>query len=105
MLGLIQPFTLSQTAHLLALPTSNTSRGNSNITNANGSDIGTASANNSRFLAYQNLDFGIKMQYPSNWTKLEDNLLLHTIVAFSNDTPEPLRFYESYLRRSGFTCL
>ena len=92
MLGLIQPFTLSQTAHLLALPTSNTTRGNSNITNANGSDISTASANNSRFLAYQNLDFGIKMQYPSNWTKLEDNLLLHTIAAFSNIHRNPYDF-------------
>jgi hypothetical protein len=33
-------------------------------------------------LTYQNPDFGIKMQYPSNWTKQEDNLLLHTIAAF-----------------------
>lgn len=38
---------------------------------------------NSTSLTYQNHDFGIKMQYPSNWTKREDNLGLHTIVAFS----------------------
>jgi len=38
---------------------------------------------NSTFLIYQNHDFGIKMQYPSNWTKQEDNLALHTIVGFS----------------------
>ncbi len=33
-------------------------------------------------LTYQNPDFGIKLQYPSNWTKQEDNLFLHTIAAF-----------------------
>jgi hypothetical protein len=38
---------------------------------------------NSTFLTYQNSDFQIKMQYPSNWTKQEDNLALHTIVGFS----------------------
>ena len=38
---------------------------------------------NSTFLTYQNPDFQIKMQYPSNWTKQEDNLALHTIVGFS----------------------
>ncbi len=40
-----------------------------------------ASANGSP-LTYQNPDFGIKLKYPSNWTKQEDGLLLHTIVAF-----------------------
>jgi hypothetical protein len=38
---------------------------------------------NSTFLIYQNPDFQIKMLYPSNWTKQEDNLALHTIVGFS----------------------
>ncbi|HET7149045.1 MAG TPA: hypothetical protein VFI73_11155 [Candidatus Nitrosopolaris sp.] len=38
---------------------------------------------NGTTLTYQNPDFGIKMQYPSNWIKQEDNLLLHTVVAFS----------------------
>jgi hypothetical protein len=38
--------------------------------------------NINRTLTYENRDFGIKMQYPSNWIKLQDNLLLHTIVAF-----------------------
>lgn len=34
------------------------------------------------FLTYENHDFGIKMQYPSDWIKMEDNLLFHTIAAF-----------------------
>lgn len=38
--------------------------------------------NSNSTLSYQNPDFGIKMQYPANWTLLEDNLLLHTIAAF-----------------------
>ena len=38
--------------------------------------------NSNTSLTYQNPDFGIKMQYPSNWTKQQDNLVLHTIVAF-----------------------
>ncbi|NAL78634.1 hypothetical protein [Nitrososphaera sp. AFS] len=41
-----------------------------------------AHANNGTLLTYQNPDFGIKLKYPSNWTKIEDGLLLHTIVAF-----------------------
>lgn len=44
-----------------------------------------ALANNnesSTFLTYENPDLGLKMQYPSNWIKQQDNLLLHTIVAF-----------------------
>jgi eukaryotic-like serine/threonine-protein kinase len=39
--------------------------------------------NNGTFLTYQNPDFHIKMRYPSNWTKQEDNLAKHTIVGFS----------------------
>jgi hypothetical protein len=39
---------------------------------------------NGTALTYQNPDFGIKMQYPSNWIKQQDNLLLHTIVAFNS---------------------
>lgn len=38
--------------------------------------------NNGTLLTYQNPDFGIKIKYPSNWTKIEDGLSLHTIVAF-----------------------
>lgn len=38
--------------------------------------------NNGTLLTYQNPDFGIKLKYPSNWTKIEDGLLLHSIVAF-----------------------
>jgi hypothetical protein len=41
-----------------------------------------AHANNVTLLTYQNPDFDIKIKYPSNWTKIEDGLLLHTIVAF-----------------------
>jgi hypothetical protein len=41
-----------------------------------------ANTNNGTLLTYQNPDFGIKIKYPSNWTKIEDGLLLHTIVAF-----------------------
>jgi eukaryotic-like serine/threonine-protein kinase len=49
-----------------------------------GKNQGAAVKNsNSTFLTYQNPDFEIKMQYPSNWTKQEDNLALHTIVVFS----------------------
>jgi hypothetical protein len=48
---------------------------------------GTQSKNNnnvnsSTLLTYENPDFGIKMQYPSNWIKLQDNLVHSTIVAF-----------------------
>ena len=39
-------------------------------------------SNNGTLLTYQNPDFGIKIKYPSNWTKIEDGLLLHSIVAF-----------------------
>jgi hypothetical protein len=39
--------------------------------------------NNGTFLTYQSPDFHIKMRYPSNWTKQEDNLAKHTIVGFS----------------------
>lgn len=37
---------------------------------------------NSTLLTYENPDFGIKMQYPSNWITLQDNLVHSTIVAF-----------------------
>ena len=41
-----------------------------------GKNQGAAVKNsNSTFLTYQNPDFEIKMQYPSNWTKQEDNLI------------------------------
>ena len=53
-----------------------------NQTFAQGQPQMPAHANNGTLLTYQNPDFGIKMKYPSNWTKLEDGLLLHTIVAF-----------------------
>jgi len=39
-------------------------------------------AKNSTFLTYENPDFAIKMRYPSDWIKQEDNLLFHTIAAF-----------------------
>src|SRR5947209_6368082 len=38
--------------------------------------------NSSTVLTYENPDFGIKMQYPSNWIKLQDNLVHSTIIAF-----------------------
>lgn len=41
-----------------------------------------SSTKNATFLTYENPDFGIKARYPSNWIKLEDNLLFHTIAAF-----------------------
>jgi hypothetical protein len=47
------------------------------------SQVAAVKNSNSTFLKYQNPDFEIKMQYPSNWTKQEDNLALHTIVGFS----------------------
>jgi hypothetical protein len=53
---------------------------NKNIRRSHGAAVKNS---NSAFLAYQNPDFEIKMQYPSNWTKQEDNLALHTIVGFS----------------------
>jgi hypothetical protein len=84
-LGLIQPFTPPLIPHVLALNTSTASSSSS----SNGTS--TASANSS-FLTYQNPDFGIKMQYPSNWTKQEDNLLLHTIAAFSLIHQNPFDF-------------
>lgn len=42
----------------------------------------SGTARNSTFLTYENPDFGIKMRYPSDWIKQEDNLLFHTIAAF-----------------------
>ena len=36
----------------------------------------------STFLTYEDPELGLKMQYPSNWIKQQDNLLRHTIVAF-----------------------
>jgi hypothetical protein len=85
-LGLIQPFTPPLISHVLALdPSTASSSSNSNGTS-------TASANNSSFLTYQNPDFGIRMQYPSNWTKHEDNLLLHTIAAFTLIHQNPFDF-------------
>jgi hypothetical protein len=84
-LGLIQPFTPPLIAHVLALATSSAS---SSI----GNDTMAASANNSSFLTYQNPDFGISMQYPSNWTIQEDNLRLHTIAAFSAIHENPYDF-------------
>jgi hypothetical protein len=47
------------------------------------SQVAAVKNSNSTFLKYQIPDFEIKMQYPSNWTKQEDNLALHTIVGFS----------------------
>jgi hypothetical protein len=70
----------------------NNSRTNSGSTSA-GVIVGTGAAgahfnnntnvNNHTLLTYQNPDFGIKMLYPSNWIKQEDNLFLHTIVVFA----------------------
>ena len=88
-LGLIQPFTSPQNSHVFA-----SDRNTAMTTAYSGSSNGTstASANNSSFLAYQNPDFGIGMQYPYNWTKQEDNLLLHTIAAFSSIHQNPFDF-------------
>jgi len=78
-----------------ALGQSGTNSTNNQISNSGtGSGVTTASGmarpqsnnntiSNGTTLTYQNPDFGIKMQYPSNWIKQQDNLLLHTIVAFS----------------------
>jgi hypothetical protein len=86
-LGLIQPSPLI--SHVSgATNTSNSNR--SSNSNINGTS--TAYTNNSSFLMYKNLDFGIKMQYPSNWTKQEDNLQLHTIAAFSLIHQNPFDF-------------
>ena len=55
-----------------------------NDSDSKNTDQGVAVKNkNSTFLTYQNPDFHIKMRYPSNWTKQEDNLAKHTIVGFS----------------------
>ena len=86
MLGLIQPYTPPLISHVLALATSTVSSSSS------GNGTSTASGNHSSFLRYQNPDFGIRMQYPSNWTKQEDNLLLHTIAAFSLIHQNPFDF-------------
>ncbi len=87
-LGLIQAFAPPLISHVLALDTSTASSSSSSSSN----DTSTASANSSSFLTYQNHDFGIRMQYPSNWTKQEDNLLLHTIAAFSLIHQNPFDF-------------
>ena len=49
----------------------------------NTSNINTNINKSSTFLAYDNPDFGIKLLYPSNWIKQEDNLMHQTIVGFS----------------------
>jgi hypothetical protein len=56
---------------------------NSNENDTGRSQVAAIKNSNSTFLKYQNPDFEIKMQYPSNWTKQEDNLALHTIVGFA----------------------
>jgi eukaryotic-like serine/threonine-protein kinase len=45
-------------------------------------------AENELPLTYQNPDFGVSMQYPSDWIKDEDNLINNGIVAFrlANDS-------------------
>jgi hypothetical protein len=64
-------------AHALALAASGTACSNSNSNSTN-----TAFRNNDTFLTYQNPEFGIKIQYPSNWIK-PDKGVLHSIAAFS----------------------
>ena len=86
-LGLIQPSPLI--SHVSGVTNTSISNRSSN-SNINGTS--TAYTNNSSFLTYKNLDFGIKMQYPSNWTKQEDNLQLHTIAAFSLIHQNPFDF-------------
>jgi hypothetical protein len=82
------------TIQQLALGQSGTNSTNNQISNSGtGSGVTAASGmarqsnnntiSNGTTLTYQNPDFGIKMQYPSNWIKQQDNLLLHTIVAFN----------------------
>ena len=54
-----------------------------NIVRTQGVAVKNNNSTFSTFLTYQNPDFHIKMRYPSNWTKQEDNLAKHTIVGFS----------------------
>jgi hypothetical protein len=90
--SLILPYSTFQQHALGQSGTNSTNNKNSN--SGTGSGVTTASGvakpqpnnntiSNGTTLTYQNPDFGIKMQYPSNWIKQEDNLLLHTIVAFN----------------------
>src|ERR687896_520683 len=43
----------------------------------------TSWAQTSQFLTYENPDFNIRIQYPNDWTKFEENLNRYQIVAFS----------------------
>jgi hypothetical protein len=36
-----------------------------------------------QLLTYENPDFNIRIQYPSDWTKFEENLNRYQVVAFS----------------------
>ncbi len=42
----------------------------------------TENITNRTFLTCYNPDFGIKLEYPSGWKKVEDNLQFHTLVSF-----------------------
>ena len=54
---------------------------NANITNASSSSTAAKTMNN--FLTYQNPTYGIKIQYPSDWTISQTGLRDYTnIVAF-----------------------
>lgn len=68
--------------HTLAQADTNNSNSNNTGTSQGTSGHKTIKNSNSTSLTYQNPDFGIKMQYPSNWIKHQDDLALHTIVAF-----------------------
>lgn len=88
----IQHLALAQSSINNSNNNSNNNRTTSSNTNA-GVIVGTGAegahlsnndnVDNNTLLTYQNPDFGIKLHYPSNWIKQEDNLFLHTIVAFS----------------------
>jgi hypothetical protein len=87
LLLLFSPPLSSTIQRTLAQTDTNNSNSNGSGTSQAVPAVGASGAHtiknsNSTFLTYQNPDFGIKMQYPSNWIKQEDNLLLHTIAAF-----------------------
>jgi hypothetical protein len=43
----------------------------------------TSWAQTPQFLTYENQDFNIRIQYPTEWTKFEENLGRYQVVAFS----------------------
>ena len=55
-----------------------------NVTPVNDQNVTTVKRNleNNKFIKYENMDYLLSILYPSNWTKIEENLQPHQVVGF-----------------------